>query len=121
MRKPYQPTLRMDPKTYADAAVEVLTIIENSAKDVKQRIPVAFIEKLRAISEKSSHTVTLDRTKSLAEQGLMNETRKIIQMIYATYLETEEERQKSFEAQVERFRANKLSMYQSLASAEDEE
>lgn len=121
MRKQYHSALKMDPKTYADAAAEVLTIIENSAKDVKARIPAAFIDKLRTVSANSTHIVTLDRTKSLAEQGLMEETRKIIQMVYATYLETEEDRQKNFEAQVERFRASKLSAYQSLASAEDEE
>lgn len=105
---------------YSDSAVELLQIIQYSDEAVQKRIPPAFIEKLVAAGKRSDHAFALDRTKSLAEQVLLPETRKLLCMIYEHYLEDDEERRKLRNAHAEEFRKSKLAQYQSLASADDD-
>ena len=104
------------PVLYADAAVETLTIIANSAEEVRERIPEAFIDKLTAVSEHSAHRFTLDRTKSLAQQELLPETRTLLLMIYENFLETKCERSMHSLAEIEQFRNDKIRLYEKLIS-----
>ena len=99
---------------YADAAAEILVILRNSSEAVLSRIPSAFVEKLRDVSRDSDHTFTLDHTKSLAEQDLLEDTRKLLLMIYNNYLLTEEESRSSRSELAEQVRKDKISQYEAL-------
>ena len=103
--------------------MELLKIIASSAEEVRERIPDAFIGKLTDVSAHSSHSFTLDRTRSLAEQDLLPETRQLLLMVYEHFLETENERSRHRLAEIEQFRNNKIEQYRELLpeDADDED
>ena len=101
-------------KELSEAAVEFNCILENSSKDIIQKIPIKFLDFINKIASKT-YKFDYDQSKSLNEQNLKPETRGLIALVYQDYICNDEERkeyiQKSqlFANQIEELKREKYN------------
>lgn len=86
----------MDDIKYANAFSEVLEIIFHLSKEERDKIPEKFIKELENYSNKE-YEFDYDPSKTLDEQGVLDETKTIIALICRDYFTSKEERQKIIE------------------------
>lgn len=75
---------------YANVATELIEIFKYMEKSLKDKIPVELEENLKMQANKE-HEFHIDKTKTLKEQNMLPETKKILAGIYIKYLHPEEE------------------------------
>ena len=78
-------------KELSEAAVEFKCILENSSKDIVEKIPIKFLDFINKIASKT-YKFNYDKSKSLNEQNLKPETRGLIALVYQDYICNDEER-----------------------------
>lgn len=77
---------------YKKALAEVNIILENTEKEITNKIPLGFKNFIRENMDRE-HSITIDSRKKLIEQDLKKETKEILALIYRDYICTKEERQ----------------------------
>jgi len=96
-------------KEYAEAAVEVLDILNHTDKEMVAKIPSKFIEFLKENSSKE-YVSNLNHSKTIKEMELKPKTEAILGLIYLKYW-ADEDGKKRFEQKIkenEVFLANEL-------------
>ena len=78
-------------ENYAKACVEVETILENVLTDFISLIPKEFMEFIKE-SKKEDYIFKFDRSKTLHQQDLMEETKAILTIIYRDFFCFQEQR-----------------------------
>ena len=78
-------------KELSEAAVEFNCILDNSSKELLDRIPKKFIEFLKSIAS-TTYIFQYDSKKSLNEQNIKPETRGLISLVYQDYICDKEEK-----------------------------
>lgn len=79
-------------KELSEAAVELNVILENSSKEVLAKIPNKFRNFMKEIESKT-YKFDYDSNKSLNEQKIKPETRRLLALVYRDYLCTNEQKQ----------------------------
>ena len=72
-------------KELSEAAVEFNCILENSSKNIIEKIPTKFLDFMKDIASKT-YEFNYDKSKSLNEQNLKPETRGLIALVYQDYI-----------------------------------
>ena len=80
-------------KELSEAAVEMNYIFDNMSAEVLKKIPKSFRQFFKEIESKK-YIFKYDKSKKLAEQKLLPETKGIIALMYRDYLCNEIEKQK---------------------------
>ena len=80
-------------KEYSIVLAEVNEVLKFCTSDVKNRIPYRLKKYIVQNMDKTYHT-SIDISKSLEEQSISNESKKIIALIYRDYLVSDNEKQK---------------------------
>lgn len=78
---------------YSKAFVELNEIISNMNENLKNKIPDKTIKAIELAKDKN-YIFNYDKSKSLAEQKLLPETKSLLSVIYSDYLCSPEERKK---------------------------
>ena len=75
----------------SEAAVEFNCILENSSKNIIEKIPTKFLDFMKDIASKT-YEFKYDKSKSLNEQNLKPETRGLIALVYQDYICNDEKK-----------------------------
>lgn len=78
-------------KEYKEALAEVDTILENTERELKDRIPNGFKNFIKNNMD-NTHKIEIQSNKRLIEQNIRQETKEILALIYRDYICTPEER-----------------------------
>lgn len=78
---------------YGEAFSEVIEVINNSSKSVKEKIPDGFVQFLQQ-NKDENYIVNINFNDDKWEETVKKETRTILALIYRDYLVSEEERKK---------------------------
>ena len=78
-------------KELSEAAVEFNCILENSSKTIIEKIPIKFLNFMKEIASKT-YEFNYDKSKSLNEQNLKPETRRLIALVYQDYICNDEQK-----------------------------
>lgn len=80
----------------SEAAVEFNCILENSSKNIIEKIPTKFLDFMKDIASKT-YEFNYDKSKSLNEQNLKPETRGLIALVYQYYICNDEQKKNIYE------------------------
>ena len=75
---------------YSNVASELIEILNYLEEDVYKKIPSKVIENLSNIRNKD-YNFKIDKTKTLKEQNILNETKQILSILFLKYCCTGEE------------------------------
>ncbi len=81
----------IDKEEYAEAATEVIDVIQHMDDDLIEKIPINVIRKLNQIKSKT-YVPNLDYDKDMKDMGLQDRSKLILTSIYMEYICTEEEK-----------------------------
>ena len=85
------------------ALAEVEDILNNSEKDIQEKVPDKFKKMLENNKDKN-YVVNIDYSVSINKQNLLQETREILALIYRDYLCNKEEKRKLIEENDEKLK-----------------
>lgn len=78
---------------YGEAAVEVLDILDNTNKEVVEKIPLSFIKFLVGIASED-YEVNFDHSKAINELNLKEKTKELLGVIYINWWCDEKDKEK---------------------------
>lgn len=83
------------------ALVEVDAVLENSSKDINDKIPKRFKDYIKN-NKSQDYTFEIDKTKDILDQNLSKEARQIIALMYRDYIVDKDKRQELLEQEKEK-------------------
>ena len=85
---------------YGKIFAEVLDIINNSEKEVKEKIPQKLYQQLEKNTDKS-YEVNIDYSREDWDNNISEETKEILALIYRDYIVSPEERKELIKEEAE--------------------